>query len=110
MLKSLSFILFFINSIAGYAQSESLNLHDFEGLYEDDSGGRYILNPGDDFPHLLNIKDGETHMLRELNSNKYEISITRNNWDETGGEIELINDGERKSICITTIDTINFPN
>jgi pimeloyl-ACP methyl ester carboxylesterase len=81
--------------------SGTTNLKEFEGIYKDDSGQNYIINPGEGFPHIMVMHTGETHMLRHKEANVFEFPSTLLNWDSLGGTIEFMKTKGRNNMLIT---------
>ncbi|MFD2588684.1 alpha/beta fold hydrolase [Croceitalea marina] len=89
-MKNKIFLFLFILMVLSRANAQmDIDLQNFEGLYMDSQGEKYLLSPRAGFPHFVILKSGETHMLRKISKNQYEFSNTRNNFSKVGGFIEL---------------------
>lgn len=93
--------LLLITSLQAMGQTKDpFRLNNYGGIYQDDSGVKYIVNPSDAFPHFTIMNSGETHMIRQKEANIFEYSSTRNNWDSIGGVIEFETEDGQISVCI----------
>ena len=100
-------VLLLIASIPTVGQAkDSFALNNYGGIYQDDSGSKYIVNPTEGFPHFTLMEDGETHMIRKKEANMFEFSSTRNHWEAIGGTIEFEIEEGRNRICITNRNNI----
>jgi len=94
------FGFFFIVQLLAQRDETSILIKS-KGLYQDNAGEIYIVNPGEGFPHFTFLKSGKTHMLRHKEGQLFEFSHTRNNWNSIGGTLEFIPIGEGYKMCIS---------